>query len=212
MPYLTGTRGNSLEGHKICINDETLELVNVYTYLGIRLDSRLTMKNHLDHLYRAATSMVFSLSHIRKYIDTNTAILIFKAHILSRIEYGNVLCIGANNTELERLQKLINKGLRICLLKPCDANVYNMHIEAKLFPQSIRRNIALMKLMFGITLDENPNVSSAGERVRTRGDDHSKIMIPFPRSSWFHRSVSYQVPSRWLALPKSLNENDGGIL
>lgn len=145
------------------------------------------MKNHLDHLYRAAASMVFSLSHIRKYIDTSTAVLIFKAHILSRIEYRSVLCSGANKSHLERLQKLINKSLRICLLKPRDANVYDMHLEAKLLPQSIRRNISLMKLMFGKIMDEKPNVSIITDRVRTRGDVQLKIPIPFPRSSWFHK-------------------------
>lgn len=68
----------------------------MYTYLGIRLDSHLSMKDHLNHLYRPAMSMVFTLANIRKYIDTKTALLIFKAHILSRVEYGSELCIGAN--------------------------------------------------------------------------------------------------------------------
>lgn len=77
-------------------------------------------------------------------------------------------------------------------------NVYDMHIKARLLPQS---NIALMKLMFGKIMDEKPNMTIVNNRVRTRGDDYL-------RSSWFHRSVTYQGPSRWLALPNSLKKLD----
>lgn len=106
--------------------------------------------------------------------------------------------------EYESISRQINKGLRICLLKPRDTNVYDMHIESKLFPQSIRRNIALMKLMFDKILDEKSGSTPGGERIRTRGDAQIKLPVPFPRSSWFHRSVTYQGPSRSLALPKFL--------
>lgn len=70
--------------------------------VAIRLDSQLTMKTHLEHLYRATVPMVYTLAHIRKFVDTSTVVLIFKAHILSRLEYGSALCIGANNIYLDR--------------------------------------------------------------------------------------------------------------
>lgn len=145
LPYFSGIGDNYLSGQKIYIGDENL---------GIRLESGLTMKDLLDHRYRAARSMVFTLANIRKYIDTKTAVLIFKAHILSRVEYGSELCVGANNIYLERLQKLINKSLRICLLRLRDSNVYDIHVGAKVLPLKIRRNIALMKLMFSRIIEE----------------------------------------------------------
>lgn len=88
---------------------------------------------------------MFSLFNIRTCVDTKTAVLIFKAHALSRIKYGGVLCIGANNSYLELLQKLINKCLRICLHNPIDANIYELHVEAKVLPLRVWRNTALMK-------------------------------------------------------------------
>lgn len=32
---------------------------------------------------------------MRSYVDKNTALIIFKAHILSRMEYGSLFCIGS---------------------------------------------------------------------------------------------------------------------
>lgn len=73
--------------------------------------------------------------------------VIFKAYILSRLEYGSLLCTGANRSYLDKLQKLMNLSLRYCVRKNYDSNVYDMHIEAKVLPLSVRGNIALMKLM-----------------------------------------------------------------
>lgn len=208
LPYFSSNRDNFLKDHKVYIGKESLEMVNVYTYLGIRVDAHLTMKDHLDHLYRAARSMVFTLANIRKYVDTRTAVLIFKAHILSRVEYGSELCIGANKIYLDRLQKLVNKSLRICLLRSRDSNVFDMHVEVKVLPLKIRRNISLMKLMFSRILDERPNFLSSNRRSRTRGDQFQNLIIPFPKSSSFLKSVAYQGPSRWLALPNHLKNTE----
>lgn len=81
--------------------------------------------------------MVYSLASIRKYIDEKTAVLIFKAHILSRLEYGSALCVGANNLYLDKLQKVVNKSLRICLYESREANVVDMHPRSKVLPLKI---------------------------------------------------------------------------
>lgn len=132
------------------------------------------------------------------------AIIIFKAHILSRLEYGSVLCIGANNVYLVRLQKLVNKSLRICFRKDWDANVFNMHIDAKILPRRVRHNIALMILMFVKILQNRDMYETDRYRVSTRGDKYAKLDIPFPKKEFFRRSLTYQGPSRLLALPNSL--------
>lgn len=191
LQYFSCNQENFLTGQEVYLDNVNLEVVKVYTYLGIRLDSWLSMKDHLDYLYRAAMSMVFALAHIRKYIDTRSSLLIFKAHILSRVEYGSELCIGANKVHLDRLQKLINKSSRICLYKPRDSNVFDMHVEAKLLPLKICRNIASMKLMFGRIRDKKLPLVTTHKRARTRGDFYLKLPIPFPNSSWFQRSVTY---------------------
>lgn len=175
LPYYSVKQHNLLKGPDIYINGVILEQVNVYTYLGIRLDSHLTMKNHLDHLYHSAIPMMFSLYIIRRFIDTKTAVLIFKAHVLSRWEYGSELCIGTNNPWLEKLM--------------------------------VRRNIALMKLMYDrLSKLKRPNDSN--ERIVTRGERVKKLPIPFERSNWFYKSITYQGPSRWLKLPSSLKKCD----
>lgn len=193
LPYYSAYRNNFLEGYVIKINNKVLECVSVYTYLGIRLDSHLSMKNHLDHLYRASLHILYSLACIRKYVDTNTAILIFKAHILSKLEYGSALCIGANNSYLDRLQKLVNQSLRFCLHGARDANVVGMHLDAKVLPLKIRRNIALMKLMFGRIIAEGVKMPRENRRVTTRGSKYAKLDIRFLKRKYSEKVLPIRV-------------------
>lgn len=145
LPYYPQRSDTFLPNYVIKIDGVGLESVDSYTYLGILIDSGLTMTNNIDHLFCSALTMVFTLYKIRPYIDEHTAILIFKAHILSRVEYGSVFCIGANKVHLDKLQKLVNRNLCICLRKPRDFSVFQMHISAKFLPLRIRRQMVLIK-------------------------------------------------------------------
>lgn len=78
------------------------------------MDSQLSFNCHAEHLYQSAVNMVFTLKCIRLFIDKNTAIIIFKAHSISRLEYGSLFCIGSNMSKIRKLQVLMNRSLRIC--------------------------------------------------------------------------------------------------
>lgn len=127
--------------------------------------------------------------------------------ILSRLEYGSALCVGANNLYLDRLQKLVNRSLRICLHESRDANVVRMHLNVKILPLKIRRNIALMKLMFGRIISKKFDIQAETHKVGTRGNKYVKLNIPFPKTEFFRKSLTYQGPARWLALPNHMTDN-----
>lgn len=100
-----------------------LDLVSNFTYLGIKLDKNFIMNDHDSHLYNSALTIVYTLRTVRNFIDSKTALIIFKSHILSRLEYGSQHCIGTNSNHLDKLQKLVNQSLRICMKESRYANV-----------------------------------------------------------------------------------------
>lgn len=127
MLYHSFNQGNMLLHKDVCLNGVNLEVVEKFTYLGIRLDPQLSFNSHVEHLYQSAVNMIFTLKYIRPYIDRNTALIIAKAHILSRLEYGSLFCIGSSMGLLKKLQVLLNRTLRICLKLPRTLNVFAMH-------------------------------------------------------------------------------------
>lgn len=71
-----------------------------------------------------------------------------KAYILSPLEYGAIFCCGANKNLIDRLQKLINRALRICFMASLSHNLVDLHQKAKLLPLKLRRKLATIKLMY----------------------------------------------------------------
>ena len=70
------------------------------------------------------------LSKVRRYIDFNTAIAIYKTMILPVMEYGNVA--NSESKLLSKLQVLQNRALRI-------TSVISMHQDSKVAKLEARR-------------------------------------------------------------------------
>ena len=61
------------------IGNEKLQLVPSFKYLGVVLDSALTYSNHVKSVINTVVQKSYLLGKIRKYITSDTAILIFKS-------------------------------------------------------------------------------------------------------------------------------------
>ena len=101
--------------HTLSMNTNRLEKVASYKYLGLTLDMNLNYNKHLENCLRLISHKAYLLSKIRMYIDTRTAITIYKTLILPVIEYGDVIYDGANQKLLDALQTSQNRILRICM-------------------------------------------------------------------------------------------------
>ena len=86
--------------HHMTVNATKLDKVNSYTYLGITLDSNLTFNKHIENCKKFATHKVFLLYKIRKYIDMETSLKIFKSMVIPYIEYGDIIYSGSNSRML----------------------------------------------------------------------------------------------------------------
>lgn len=67
------------------VSGESVKISQGLKYLGIRLDNNLTMKHHIDLNVKAAAGNIRRISHIRDFIDTNTAKVLAPLCCLIRI-------------------------------------------------------------------------------------------------------------------------------
>lgn len=101
-------------------------------------------------------------------------------YILSRLEYGSLFCSGSNAGVVDRLQKLVKRCLRLCLKLLFDSNVAEMHLQARLLPLKIRRNISLLKIMFEESKKDECIVKST--RHGTRSYNAPRLLCPVPKT------------------------------
>lgn len=85
---------------KIMINNVPLETVHEYKYLSIILDERLTFTKHVNYIISMISNRLFTLKKIRQYINTDTALLLYKTMILSYFDLGDVFYDCCNKTLL----------------------------------------------------------------------------------------------------------------
>ena len=77
---------NKLPNNIISINN-----VYNYKYLGINIDSKLDFKNHIIKLNNKLFQIKFLISKLRKFIKTNSLIIIYNCIFLPYLNYGNIL-------------------------------------------------------------------------------------------------------------------------
>lgn len=100
----------------LSINNVPFLQSDSYEYLGIALDSRLTSENHINRLLASCNQCIFTLSKIRRYIDEHTATWIHKSFIMSKLNHGGVFYGDARKSLTDRLQKMQNRALQVCML------------------------------------------------------------------------------------------------
>ena len=98
----------------LSLNNTVLEKVCSYKYLGFILDDQLNFNKHMSETVNVVSHKLYLLSKIRKYLTKCACTLIFKTLILSLIEYGNIIYAGTTIRNLDKLDKLFYRGLRIC--------------------------------------------------------------------------------------------------
>ena len=100
---------------QLSLSNQILERVCSYKYLGLILDECLTYNKHIKEMNRLVAHKLYILSKIRRYITTEASINIFKTMILSLIEYCDIIYAGTMRSNLNDIDRLFYRGLRICM-------------------------------------------------------------------------------------------------
>ena len=90
------------------------------------------------------------LSKIRKYIDSNTSILIYKQAILPLVEYAGFVLISCSIGQRHKVQTLQNNALRLCkryYLRD-RVRIDHLHNECNIIGLEQRRHRQLLRLMY----------------------------------------------------------------
>ena len=100
---------------QLSLSNQILERVCSYKYLGLILDECLTYNKHIKEMNRLVAHKLYILSKIRRCITTEASINIFKTMILSLIEYCDIIYAGTMRSNLNDIDRLFYRGLRICM-------------------------------------------------------------------------------------------------
>ena len=183
------------------LNGQSLEYVNVYNYLGITLDQKMTLLPLLSKLKNVITHKIYSMVKIRDFITTKCALTIYKQTILPLFDYSGFITISCNVSDRLDLQTLQNNALRVCYnVKLRDrVAVKGMHDLSNLLSLEQRRQFQVLNLMF-IYKNRHNDVQRIYNRV-TRGANVFSFIRERYNCTKYRSSPYYKGSVLWDGLP-----------
>lgn len=107
----------------ILLGDEKIDFVEEMKYLGIILDNKLNFNAHTEYL----RGKIIKKYHVMRRIDKKTTaysqILLYKSLIAPHFEYCSSILFLLNKNQLNTLQKLQNKIMRLILKVKYDTSI-----------------------------------------------------------------------------------------
>jgi hypothetical protein len=103
---------------EISFKNVTVKSVEVFKYLGLYIDNRLTWKYHVANICSKISPFVGVISRIRYVVDKATLMSLYYAHIHSRLTYCLPVWSGCSLELKMRLQRLQNKVIKYVNFKP----------------------------------------------------------------------------------------------
>ena len=100
--------------NRLSLSDIPLQFVKSYKYLGISLDSEMTLTDLLSGVKKCINGHLFKLRKLRKNVTVECALMIYKQTILPLLDYAGFLLNSCNVSDRSDLQILQNDCLRTC--------------------------------------------------------------------------------------------------
>ena len=186
------------------MNNEILERVGTFKYLGLMLDSELNFEAHISYTYKKACSKLTMLRKTRICMNQKIACQLYKSLILPQLDYCDVVYMTATKGALKDLQKVQNICCRVILKESNKAHVQDMHNELKLIPLEDRRALHLSQLCHkGIYEEPRHSLSKFFKRISetnrrpTRTRNQMNMQLPKLKSSKARLGFAYRGPSHW---------------
>lgn len=180
----------------ITMDGNPLEQVKKYKYLGYTVDQQLNMKLQMTSTITKLNYILKIFKRIRPSLTIGSASMVFKAKVLSYINYILLISTLASKKDLKKIQTLQNVGIRYVFNLPKRCNVDEYHVKLNVLHVEQRRQLTVLLHMYKKSLDmPYPSPSDAGASTRSSG----KILFypPKPNSDKFLKSFVYNGAVGW---------------
>ena len=122
-----------------------------FKHLGVEFDPRLLMEDEITALASKCQWKISTILRARRFYSVDRLVGLYKAQVLSYIEYRTPAIFHAASTHLEQLERVQRRFLREVGM--CEKRAL---VDFRLAPLSVRRDIAMLGLIHRTVLGEGP--------------------------------------------------------
>ena len=194
------------------VSNSSISFLPSVKYLGVQLDSSLTMQRHISDVCRSTFLALRRISTIRPFLSKESTATLIHASITSRLDYCNSCLSGIASDQLLRLQRVQNSAARLVLKRRKRDHIQPLLKQLHWLPLSFRITYKLCVLAFRhfenslpqyisdflFTYKPSRNLRSSSEKL---------LCVPRKSLKSGHRSPSSAIPKAWNSLPLFLRNS-----
>ena len=139
------------ENFKIALFDDIISPSSEARFLGINFDRRLSFNNHINEITTRAYQRMNVLRALsRSKVSPPVIMRLYKTYILSLVEYGSSTFVATSKGNREKLQKIQNEAIRLCLNLPRYIRIELLHEYAgieRIWTRLLQTNRSLLGTM-----------------------------------------------------------------
>ena len=105
----------AIDGIDITLGRESVRCCDAFKYLGVILDSSLSLNQHIDHVKKKVSKMLRIFSRVRPSLKIESANRVFKSMILPILDYCGAVFHRCGKGNEKCLESLERRGGRIVL-------------------------------------------------------------------------------------------------
>ena len=183
--------------------------------LGVLLDSSLSMHGQVSAICKNAYFQLRKIRSISSLLPQSAVIQLVVSLVLSRVDYCNSLLAGLPTTELQRLQRILNSAARVIFKARKHEHVSPLLFKLHWLPVTARITYKIATLAYRHFEGTLPSYLSCSLQTyvpaRSLRSGQEKLLVLPPISnartkSFGERSLSYQAPAIWNALPSTIRD------
>ena len=182
-----------------------------FKYLGIILDSSLNFEAHVKYLKGKLYAKIKLLGRVRRLLDHNTALTIYKTLILPVLDYCDHVYYGISASDKEVLQRLQNCAFRSILNVDTYTHTSDTHNTLNMDRLDDRRKKHVSIQMYKFLKCDGPSTCREMftymidyHSVNTRSTRQDQLLVLRVNLSMAHRNIRYFGSKTWMEIPPSI--------
>ena len=177
--------------------------------LGVTLDKHASFELHVKNIATSAFLKIREIAYYRKFLTFESAKTLIHAYVTGIIDYCNSLLYGLPNTQIKRLQSVLNTAARVVTMTRKFDHISPVLYELHWLPVKFRIQFKLILLVFKSLNGLAPQYLSdklvLKSNKKLRSGNQMLLVVPLSRTKFYgDRSFSVAGPRLWNNLPKSL--------
>ena len=197
----------------VYVNNKCISTVKSYEYLGMMLDDKLTMNEHIDNMWKKANTKVGILAKIRRFISRKTAINIYKCMIRPHMDYIDFVVDSGSSCNISKLDRLQEKAIRrieYCIDKNACKDLDVLQREFNIESLLLRRQRNLVKIIHK-TSKVVSNIDISRPNMDLRSGPKVKLKNNLTAITKVYNSPQYRGMRLWDKLPPMLQKEENNI-